>query len=231
MARSFVRFVLSTALLAFPALAAAQDEPRVKATRDQQQTTITLQSGSLRVVEKLTATMVDLQLIEGTDSVRFTGDLAGRVSVQRGGARRTLSVRTASAAEQAAVGALLAGSAALRRFDALMATPWGRSARPAGAFRSVHALVALFRGDYRPTAVVAAMASPRVSLVPARRDGPDACWTAYTHTVVQYTYDLESCVGEASNSWNPFHLAWCAYEYDIKTSLAFAWMLDCYGLL
>jgi hypothetical protein len=231
MTRSFVRLVLSAALLALPALAAAQSEPRVSATKGQQQTTITLQSGRLHVMQTLGAELVDLRVTDGSDTVRFTGDLAGRVTLQRGGKRHTLSVRNATASDQAVLAALLAGSTALRAFDGVMETEWGRSAKPAAPFRSARALVAIFRGDYKPTVVVAAMASPPVSMIPVRRDGPDACWTAYTHTVVRYTYDLESCVAEARDSWNPFHLAWCAYEYDIKTSLAFAWMLDCYGLL
>jgi hypothetical protein len=232
MARSFVPLVLSAALLSVPALAGAQGVPRVKAAKDQQQTTISLQAGQLKVVETLTRDAIDIQLIQDNDVVRFSGDLAGRVTVQRGTRRHSLSVRTATPGDEAAVASLLAGSAALRSFDIVMDTPWGRSARPAAPFRSARALVALFRGNFEPTvAVVSSVASPKVSLAPVRRDGPDACWTAYTHTVVQYTYDLESCVAEARDSWFPLHLGWCAYEYDIKTSLAFAWMLDCYGLL
>jgi hypothetical protein len=232
MARSFVPLVLSAAFLTFPAVAGAQGEPRVKAAKDEQQTTISLQAGQLQVIEKLTRNTIDLELTEGKDTVRFRGDLAGRVTVQRGTRQHALSVRTATPSDQAAVASLLAGSAALRSFDAVMETSWGRSGRPAAVFRSARALVALFRGNLEPTvAIVSSVASPKVSLLPVRRDGPDACWTSYTHTVVQYTYDLESCVAEARDSWFPLHLGWCAYEYDIKTSLAFAWMLDCYGLL
>ena len=75
------------------------------------------------------------------------------------------------------------------------------------------------------------MASPKVSLIPVRRDGPSDCWDPYARDVVQYTYDLEACVAEARDSWLPWALGWCAYEYDIKTSLAFMWLLNCYSLL
>lgn len=232
MTRSFVGFVLSAAILATHASALAQEAPRVKGTRDAKGATISLESGRLRVVQTLTRDTLSLQITEGREVVRFTGDLTGKVVVERGGRRHGFSVRSGGAADQAAVLNLLAGSEALRSFDAVMNTTWGRSAKPAAAFRSAHAMLGLFRGDYQPTTMLAASArQPQVSIVPARRDGPDACWSAYTHDVLGYTYDLEACVAEARDSWFPLHLGWCAYEYNIKTSLAFAWMLDCYSLI
>jgi hypothetical protein len=186
----------------------------------------------LKVTETLTSNTLDLRLTEGSDTVQFTGDLAGRVTVQREGQQKSLAVRTATESDQTAVLNLLAGSTALRSFDALMDTAWGRSAKPAAPFRSARALLALFRGDYAPTAaVVASMTSPRVSVMPVRRDGPDACWSAYSHDVLKYTYDLEGCVAEARDSYFPLALGWCAYEYDLKTGLAFVWLLNCYSLL
>ena len=228
MTRSFGGLVFLAGLVAFPAFAAAQSAPQLKASRQKEQMTISLLSGQLRVVETLSRSAVDLQIVQGTDVVRFTGDLAGQVTVQRGAARQTLTVRSAAVKEQTAIAAMLAGSAALSGFDTVMETSWGRSSRPAAPFRSARALLALFRGDYAPTArLIASMASPAVSLV---RRGPNDCWESYSHDVVQYTYDLEACVAEARDSWVPWALGWCAYEYDLKTSLAFWWLLDCYGL-
>ena len=230
MTRSFVGVVMGTLLIAWPDWAAAQ-EPQVKATRDKEGATITLSAGTLRVVQKLTADAFDLHLADKGDAVRLTGNLAGRVSVQRGGRRHTFSMRSAGAADRTAVLSLLDRSTALRDFDTVMKSAWATTQR-AAVFRSANALLALFRGNYQPTTtLVASMASPAFGVTQVRRDGPNACWSAYAHDVVQYTYDLEACVAEARDSWVPWSLGWCAYEYDIKTSLAFVWLLDCYSLI
>lgn len=231
MTRSLIGVVMGVALIATPVATAAQSVPEVKATRQKTGATITLKAGRLQVVQRLGADAFDLRLTDKGDDVRLTGNLAGRVSVQRGARRHAFSMRTAGAADQAAIQALLADSTALRGFDAVMNTPWARTQR-AVAFRSANAMLALFRGDYRPTtALVASVATRKEGIVPVRRDGPDACWSAYSHDVVRYTYDLEACVAEARDSWIPWALGWCAYEYDLKASLAFVWMLDCYSLI
>lgn len=223
---------LLMALVAAPADVSAQNEPRVRASKSPKQATISLQAGQLHVVQRLTRDAFDLHLTEGGDTVRFTGDLGGNVTVQRGTTQHGFSMRTAGPADQARLLALLAGSTALGRFDEVMNTAWGRSAKPAAVFRSAHSLLAVLRGNAQPVAaLVAAVATPKVTLVPARRDGPDACWSAYSHDVLRYTYDLESCIEESRSSFFPLHLGWCAYEYNIKTSLAFVWMLDCYSVL
>jgi hypothetical protein len=217
--------------MALPGSAAAQADPQVKSTRQKGGATITLSSGTLRVVQKLTTDAFDLRVVDARDEFRITGNLAGHVSVQRGVRRHAFSMRTAGAADRAAILALLDGSPALRAFDQVMTSTWAKT-KQAAVFRSADALIALFRGSYQPTvALVASMAAPAAGVVPVRRDGPDACWSAYSHDVVGYTYDLEACVAEARDSWLPWALGWCAYEYDLKTSLAFVWMLDCYSLI
>jgi hypothetical protein len=223
---------LMGALLLLPAAAAAEEAPRVKTLKGREEATITVTSGRLQIVQKLSRTRVDLQISEGPDTVKFSGTLSGRVTLERAGTRHAFAMRAATPADEAIVARLLGGSTALKSFDGLMNSAWGRTAKPAAAFRASHALLAVFRGDAQPTlALVTAMSRPQPTLMPARRDGPNACWEAYTHDVLRYTYDLEGCVAEARDSWFPLHLAWCSYEYNIKTSLAFWWMLDCYGLL
>lgn len=232
MTRVVFGMALAAALVVVPALAWAQGDPRVKASRGRDHGTISMQAGKLSVTQKLTRTALDLQLAEGGDVLRLTGDLEGNVVIERGAVRHAFSMRTGGADDQRIVLALLADSAPLRSFDALMRTAWGRSSRAATVFRSAHSLLALFRGDERPVQALTALApAPVASIVPVRRDGPSACWTTYTLDVVRYTYQLESCVDESRNSYFMFHLAWCAYEYDIKTSLALMWLLDCNGLL
>src|SRR5262245_14327204 len=135
MTRSFLGLTLAAVALSLPAFASAQSAPRAKAAQTGTAPIMSSQSGQLRARAKPSSNMLHLQLTEGNDSLRFTGDLAVHVTVQRGARRYTLAVRSATESDQAAVLALLANSLALRSFDTVMDSPWGRSARPAAPFR------------------------------------------------------------------------------------------------
>jgi hypothetical protein len=86
--------------------------------------------------------------------------------------------------------------------------------------------------DVSVAQMAAAASMPQASIVPARqRLSPSQCWDTYSRDVVKFTYDLQSCLASLSgNWWNPLHTAWCAYEYNLKSSLAGIWLLDCYGV-
>jgi hypothetical protein len=231
MTRLMVRLAFTLAVVAIATIARAEGQPQVAAKRQGAQATITLRADALSVVQTLTRDRVVVRLIAGADLIEVSGDLNGRVTVQRAGQRHVFSVRTATAADAAAVSELLNASPAVQQFDRLMQSSWAQSARTATPFRSAHALLAVFRGDRQPILSLATTpATPASSITFVRRRGPDACWSAYSRDVVQYTYDLEACVEEARHSWWLGHLAWCAYEYNIKTGLAMVWLLDCYGV-
>jgi hypothetical protein len=232
MSRVFI-VAAATALSFTPILAMAQGAPRVRASRTHQQASISLQAGALRVTQTMTRKAFELQLTDGKDRVRFTGDVNGNVSVQRGDVSRAFSLRTGSSADQAAVIALLTESTAVRSFDSVMRSGWAASAKSAVLFRAAHSMLGALRGSDRPVAALFRNGAPaaNASIIPVRRDGPAACWDAYSRDVIRYTFDLEGCIDEADDSINPLHLAWCAYEYNIKTSLALIWLLDCSGVL
>jgi hypothetical protein len=231
MTGSFVRMVTAFGLLATAGTAWAEERPQVSAERQGTHATITLRAGALHVVQTLTRDSIKLRLSSGGDLVEFRGDLAGRVTVQRGNQRHAFRVRTAGAADAAALVQMLNASPAVQQFDRVMQSDWASTTRAATPFRSAHVLLAVFRGDRQPTlALVTTPATSTSSITLVRSGGPDACWSAYSRDVVQYTYDMEACVDEARNSWWLGHLAWCAYEYNIKTSLAMLWLLDCYGV-
>ena len=222
---------LGILLALLPTFAAAEPAPRVKLSRDRQQATITLKAGRLAVTQTLTRQSFALTVAENSDTVRITGNLAGDVTVERGPQRQAFSMRTAAASELSAVAALLAGSSALRSFEAVMRSEWAGRATVAGPFRAAQSMVALFRGDHEPViALMSSVATPAPAFIPVRDSGPRACWLTYARDVVQYTYDLESCLQEAANSWWLGHAAWCAYEYDLKATLALFWLADCSGL-
>jgi hypothetical protein len=149
------------------------------------------------------------------------------------GVRHAFSLRSGTEADQTAVIALLAQSTAIKSFDSVMRSAWATSAKPAVVFRAAHSLIGALRGQDRAVAALfrTGVATPRASIVPVRRDGPAACWDSYTRDVIRYTFELEGCIDEADDSIFPLHLAWCAYEYNIKTSLALMWLLDCSGAL
>jgi hypothetical protein len=223
----------AAALSFIPVLATAQGEPRVQASRTYQKASMTLQAGTLRVTQTMTRKGFELQVTEGKDRVRFTGDVHGNVSVQRGDVSHAFSLRTGTDADQAAVIALVSSSTAIKSFDAVMRGNWAASAKSAVVFRAAHSLIGALRGQDRVMASLfrTGGTAPNASIVPVRRDGPAACWDSYTRDVIRYTFELEGCIDEADDSIFPLHLAWCAYEYNIKASLAFMWLLDCSGAL
>jgi hypothetical protein len=83
---------------------------------------------------------------------------------------------------------------------------------------------------------IAAMAmrptsAPATLILARQRMSPSQCWDTYSRDVTKFTYDLQVCISWVdANWWNPLHLAWCAYEYNLKSSLSAIWLLDCYGV-
>lgn len=233
MTRSIVGWSM-VVVLTMPGWVRAQtfEDPRVSITRGDTAAVVTLETKDLVATQSLSPGGVALALEAGGDAVRLSGDAAGRVTVARDGARHTFSIREAVAADQTTVAAILGGSSALRRFDELMRSQWSRTARAARLFAPVHAMVTALGGDHRTVAQIAAsLSTPAPALTLARQKySPDACWTIYSHDVLKFTYDLEACMAEARESLNPLRTMWCAYEYNIKASLAMIWMLDCYGV-
>jgi hypothetical protein len=205
----------------------------VTATRDgRDAATITLRDGALTIVQHLTETALDLRLTQGEDDVRLVADLSGRVVVSGGGQHRAFLVRSATEDDVRVVRGIVERSAALAAFDRLLQSPWAAT-NAAVAFRSTRALIRVLEGD--DNAIVEAPAprvAPRTAIVLARqRLSPSQCWDTYSRDVVKFTYDLQSCLSQTSaNWWNPLHVAWCSYEYNLKSSLASIWLLDCYGV-
>jgi hypothetical protein len=214
-------------------------DPTIKMTRGADRATVTLVTETLSVTETLTRTALDIQLVQGDDQLRVYCDLDGRVLVERGERakqateRRTMSMRTAQQSERSLVTALLAESPALANFDGLMQSSWARSSEAAAVLKPARELIRVLQGDFQS---IAAMASARplastVSLVRVAQRSPSQCWDTYARDVIHFTYELQSCLNSASYSWwNPLATGWCAYEYNLKSSLASIWLLDCYGV-
>jgi hypothetical protein len=221
-------------LAAMPAIVAAQSTtaPRVQVTRSGTQVTIAAKADAWSISQTLTPTTFDLRIGDAVDRVRFVGDKTGRLRIDRGGRTLVLTLlEETPVADLDKVKAMLAGSSALARFDRLMASDWARAAREAAAFDAPHAIVALLQGNAAPLEAVVQRArlagEPRITTV--AQQTASWCWRSYERDVLTYTYELESCVAEATWSINPLRISWCAYSYNIKASLAFIWLLDCSG--
>lgn len=224
MKRSMVGIAGAALLLVAAAKVDAQDVPSVTVTREGGIATMTLVARSLSVTQRIGEDRVEVRLSEAGDEVALAADAAGNVVLQRRGRTHAFSIRTSSGSERTGVVALLAGSAAVRSFDAIMRSEWGRSATPAAAaFKGVQSMLWLLHGDYRPLLSFASdLRARRVSLMPVRR-GTD-CWANYEATVQDLFGELEGCL----KTWNPFQTAWCAYSFDFKVSMALLDLIDCY---
>jgi hypothetical protein len=206
--------------------------PEVTATREGRGATLTLRHGGLTIVQRLAERTLDLSVTEGRDELRVSADLDGRVTMERAGKRRAFEVRSATLDDQAALNSLLSDSAAMTAFDRVLASEWARS-EMAAPFRTTREVIRALQGDYNVVSRMASVVStPRTPIVFARqRLSPSQCWDTYSRDVTKYTYDLQSCLSNAYYAWwNPLHSAWCTYEYNLKSSLAAVWLLDCYGV-
>jgi hypothetical protein len=203
--------------------------PRVSVSRKSQSAVMALRAEQLIVSQTLKPGVVDVILSDGVDRVRVVSEIDGDVRIERAGRVRAFNVTSATAGDAAAAMALLGESPAVAAFEALLASPWGETRR-ALPFASSHALIALLQARTEPLRVVVqrirTSSSARI-----REAGMTAgeCWTAYERDAVRYTYELEQCIADASNSLNPLRVSWCAYSYNLKSTLAFIWLLDCSG--
>ena len=222
--------------VALSAGTAQAGEPHLKTSRSGDQATITLRAGGLTVTQTLTPSAALLRVEVDGDAVQFAGDLDGRVTLERGRTRRTFMVRTASSEDKASVQAMLADSPALRAFDRLLQSAWARTAESATPFKTTRAALRALEGDNQVgnqlVNAVSSTGPTTASLGRVRqRLSPSQCWDTYAKDVVHFTYELQSCLGSVGAQWwNPFATAWCAYEYNLKSSLASVWLLDCYGV-
>jgi hypothetical protein len=229
MARSFVYLTAIVALALAPALAfAGTDSPRVTTTRKGGSVTIAARTPELVVSQTLRRGLLDVSITAGADRVRVVGDEGGFVRVERAGRTRSFDVRAARAEDITAVRAMLSTSTAMSAFESLLASPWGGS-RAAMPFAASHALVALLQARTEPLRAIVQRARAGDTLLKNIRLTSGECWHYYERDAVRYTYELEQCVADASNSLNPLRVSWCAYSYNLKTTLAFLWLLDCNG--
>jgi predicted transglutaminase-like cysteine proteinase len=233
MTRSIVGITVAALVMAFGSLATAQptSSPRVTTSRGDGHVTLVAKTDEVRVSQTMTSNGFDLTVSDGRDAARITGDVHGRVHVERGGRRVSLTLQTSTPADARAASTLLMGSTALARFGEIIATGWARSTKEALVFVSAHAMVALLQGNAAPLRAMAnrIATSAEPQLVRVRQRTAGECWRSYEQDVLGYTYELEQCLAEASYSLNPLRSAWCAYSYNLKTSLAFIWLLDCSG--
>lgn len=219
-------------LAASPTWATAEPDstPQIKVSHASGKKTVTLTVDRLRVSQRVSRSTFALTIAEGADVIHFSGDTAGLVVVQRAGQTVRFGLRTATPADVTAASSLLAASPALARFERFVESPWAKSTRGAAVFVSAHAMLSAVQGRASGVQRIVRSMSSGTATGIRRVDSPEGCWNTYQADVIGYTYQLEACLADASNSWNPLATAWCAYEYDLKAMLAFMWLLDCSGV-
>ncbi len=221
------------------ASAAGEATPRFRAVRGNGQITISVEAEGMAVKERISSQAFDLTISQKGDTVRFTGVVDGHVTVERGGRTNGFSMRDPLSRDFALVGQIVAASPALRQFGAVAASVRGRNDAGARVLTMAHEMVGLIQGNGQAVRETIGRATPPAgvgftTVAQRTRDdggayGPSSCWVPYQRDVVRYTYELEGCMREARDSRNPLATAWCAYEYDLKATLAFYWLLDCNG--
>ena len=208
------------------------NEPDIKVVRSRDSRVVTLRAGTLGITQTLGPRQLEVQLLDGEDEVVFIADLDGRVEVRRGNAQRSFSVRSATEQDQAGVNAMLAESPALQAFDDLLSSSWAQHADVATVFKTAREVLRVLQTDHRgiePIASTRPVSNPMLLRV-RQRLSPAQCWDTYSRDVIYFTYQLQSCLaGVGAQWWNPLATAWCGYEYNLKSSLAAVWLLDCYG--
>jgi hypothetical protein len=214
--------------------AAAQRGVEYSVSRDADKATLTVTSGDFRFEETLSPTTFAFTLTRGGDVVRVTGDQRGLVKVVRGERAERVNMARASLDDLRRVRAMLSDSATLHELQAVSGVSSATKSPFASLLQSASAMIHAIQGDTRATGamVVQVMARPPIAFRPAAQRGrADECWDGYTRAVLRYTYEYEGCVREARDLWwELWRLAWCAYEYDLKATLAGFWLLDCNGI-
>lgn len=214
--------------------AAAQRAVEYSVSRDADKATLTVTSGDFRFEETLSPTTFAFTLARGGDIVRVAGDQRGLVKVRRGERVETVNMALASLEDLRRVRGVFGDSSTIRELQEVSDASRMSKSAYAPLLQRANAMIHAISGDTRATGamVVQAMARPVMAFRPvAQRGRADECWDGYTRAVLRYTYEYEGCVREARDLWwEVWRLAWCAYEYDLKATLAGFWLLDCNGI-
>ena len=215
------RVLAAAAVLVIPLVAVAQDLPRVQVMRKTNGATITMQSGTLTATQILTRDGFELELANDVDIVSLKANLAGRVSVARGGRMLWFSIRDLASGDWTTAAAWLAASPVVRQFDRVMSR-WPPGTSGAILFRAAHSVLGTLRGDDAALRVLMASEAPRAAMRLVR-DDPNGCVSAYERTFSELVSEMESCANEG----NPFKTAYCAYAFNLKVTQALVEFFGC----
>jgi hypothetical protein len=212
----------------------AQVMPEYSVSRVPNRATLTVRTGSFRFEEVLSPTAFAFTIESGRDRVQMAGDQNGELVVIRGDRKHVLNMAVASDAHRRELRVLLDDSPALAELAHVADATRNADSKYATFLENANALVRTVQGDVSATRalVVQAMARPAGGFKTGAQRGTraDDCWDGYTRAVIRYTYELEACIREARERFNPLMTAWCGYQYNIKATLAGYWLLDCEGI-
>ncbi|HXG89153.1 MAG TPA: hypothetical protein VNJ02_12520 [Vicinamibacterales bacterium] len=228
---------MAGAIGATPQLVSAQvARPQISVQRDNDVArSVLVDAGELKLRHQLMPDAFVLTLLTGADRLTIAGAQDGPLVVEHGSVQMKVTMRSALPEQLSRLRRTLESSSALVAFDRLMASPWAKEQMPAATIGPVHALLETLRGRSAGVAAVAAMGSPRATSTVAIRlaretQTPSECWNIYSRDVLLFTYDYQTCVKSADDTWNPLHVAGCAYEYNAKAIFAAYWYASCNGV-
>jgi hypothetical protein len=199
-----------------------------------QESVVTAEGLGVRVVKRVGPETVKIRIEAARDVVDVQANAKGTVRVTRGG--KTVDVNMASRDPKAIDRArrIVAGSAALKSFDALIGTLGADQRAVAKSMLTSWALVHAASGRDEPAMAVARrfQSAAKGAFTPARSmferdETPIVCWAEYATTVTTYYLEYSQCL--LDYGWIPGGAQFCSFEWIIKAELAWFWVIGCSG--
>ena len=199
-----------------------------------QESVVTAEGVGVRVVKRVGPDTVKIRIETAKDLVDVQANAKGSVRLTRGG--KTVEVNMAARDPRVIDRArrMVAGSAALKSFDALIGALGADQRAVAKSMLTSWALVHAASGSDEPamagarrfqTAAKSAY-SPARSMF-EREETPIVCWAEYATTVTTYYLEYSQCL--LDYGWIPGGAQFCSFEWIIKAELAWFWVIGCSG--
>ena len=197
------------------------------------QTILRAEGGGVTFVKRVGKNQIVIHLEAPRDRIDLEMNMDGQVRLVRNGTVLKVSMKDDMANAMARVQKLTTGSAALARFEALVASVAKDERVEAQSLRISHALIHAVRGNTGPAMAFAVRQAPRSDSGVVRAmsrsavETPYACWSDYVAIVSQYNVDFNDCI--SSYWWIPGWTAACGAQFALQGELAFFWLISCSG--
>ena len=199
-----------------------------------QESVVTAEGLGVRITKRVGPESVRIRIESAKDVVDVQANANGGVRLTRGGRMVdvNMAARDPKAIDQAR--RIIAGSAALKSFDALIGAIGHDQRTVAKSMLTSWALVHAASGSDAPALSVARrfQAAAKGTFTPVRsmferEETPIVCWAEYATTVTTYYLEYSQCL--LDYGWIPGGAQFCSFEWIIKAELAWFWVIGCSG--